>query len=270
MSSEDVQIEAKDGFPLTATIYQGGPKTVIVGSAACVPRRFYRHLAGFLQDWGATVVCFDYRGVGDSRPESLKGFEGTFSDWGTLDLAGVIRWARERNPEKVYLIGHSAGGQVAALANEAVDGMMTFSSQSGYWRYQGGWQKLWVGFSMYVLFPLLTNLFGYMPWSRFGNAEDMPKGAALQWARWCRDPNYIYGDESLPLHLYEEFQAPVVAYSIADDDWGTSRSVDAMMGHYPNVERRHLEVEREIGHFGYFRPSCSDLWPDITDFFESL
>jgi predicted alpha/beta hydrolase len=265
---ENISIPATDGYPLAATVYPGGSSTVVIGSAAAVPRRFYRHLASFFQEWGATVISFDYRGIGESRPKSLRGFEAKFSDWGLLDLAGVLSWAKERNPAKLFLMGHSAGGQVAALADYPVDAMATVSSQSGYWRLQGGWQKLWVCLHMHFSFPLLSHLFGYMPWSRFGGAEDMPKGAALEWARWCRDPNYLHGDTHLPLHLYQEFEAPILACSIADDDWGTAESVDAMMSHYPNVQRWHIQEERKIGHFGFFRPACRDLWPQITEFFD--
>ena len=79
-----------------------------------------------------------------------------------------------------------------------------------------------------------------------------------------------HGDESLPLELYGRFQAPVLAYSIEDDAWGSKRSVDAMMQYYPNVERRHLVVERPLGHFGYFKAGHEDLWGEITEFFESI
>lgn len=268
---EELQIEAKDGFPLAATLYPGGSKFVVMAPATGVLRRFYRHLAAYLQSWGATVVCFDFRGTGGSRPKSLRGFEAKFSEWGLLDLAGVLRWVREKHrPEQLFIVGHSAGGQVAALADEPVDGMVTLSSQSGYWKYQGANQKYAVCFYMYVVFPILSHLFGYMPWSKLGNAEDIPKGVALEWARWCRDPHYLHGDESLPLELYGRFQAPVLAYSIEDDAWGSKRSVDAMMQYYPNVERRHLVVERPLGHFGYFKAGHEDLWGEITEFFESI
>ena len=209
--------------------------------------------------------------VGGSRPHSLRGFEARFRDWGQLDIKGVLGWVREQGAKSVCLLGHSAGGQVAALADEPVDAMVTLSSQSGYWALQGGWQKLWVCLHMHISFPLLANLFGYMPWSRLGSTEDIPKGVALEWARWCRHPDYLYGDETLPLHLYEKFTAPTLAVSIHDDDWGTSASVDSMMGRYPNVVRHHIETSRKIGHFGFFRPPCEDLWHLVTDHFaESL
>ncbi len=117
---------------------------------------------------------------------------------------------------------------------------------------------------MHVTLPLLSHLFGYLPWSRLGGADDVPKGVALEWARWCRNRKYILGDESLPLERYSRFSAPVLAYSIEDDNWGTARSVDAMMRAYPNLERRHLDPARvkqkSIGHFGYFREGSDDIW----------
>jgi predicted alpha/beta hydrolase len=267
---QEIVIPASDGFELAATVYPGGPDWVVVGSATAVPRRFYRHIAAHLRAWGATVVTFDYRGVGGSRPQSLRGFEASFRDWGLLDIKGVLNWVRSQDPGKVFLLGHSAGGQVAALADEPIDGMATVSSQSGYWGLQGGWQKLWVCLHMHLSFPLLSYVFGYMPWSRLGASEDIPKGVALEWARWCRNPDYLYGDETLPLHLYQKFEAPVLALSIADDDWGTAASVDSMMGRYSNVQRQHIEIDRKIGHFGFFRPNCEDLWHLVTDHFSQV
>ena len=60
-------------------------------------------------------------------------------------------------------------------------------------------------------------------WSWFSSAEDLPKGVALQWSRWCRDRQYLLGDNALPLHRYDTFTAPVLAYSFSDDKWGTRR-----------------------------------------------
>ena len=268
---QDILIPAADEFPLAATLYPGGSTFVVIAPATGVLKQFYRHIATFLQNWGATVLCFAYRGTGGSRPVSLRGFKAKFSDWGLLDLAGVLHWVRQNHdPDRLFILGHSAGGQVAALADTPVDGMVTLSSQSGYWKYQGGNQKYAVCFYMYVVFPILSYLFGYMPWSLFGNAVDIPKGVALEWARWCRDPHYLHGDNSLPLERYERFQAPILAYSIEDDAWGSKRSVDAMMKHYPNVDRRHLVLERRLGHFGYFRSGNEDLWSEVTDFFDSV
>ena len=125
-----------------------------------------------------------------------------------------------------------------------------------------------------VLIPLLTRLFGYFPWSMFAPGENLPGGVALEWARWCRDPDYLLGDETLPLERYDAFDAPVLSYSIEDDDWGTARAVDAMMRAYPRVTRRHLVPAdyglEKIGHMGFFRPGAEPVWDEVIGWLEEI
>lgn len=267
---------ARDGFELAGDLYRPAPgldrgRMVVISSATAVPRRYYRHLARRLTEAGYTALTYDYRGIGASRPSSLRGFDASMRDWGLLDMAGAVEWARaELAPERLFLIGHSVGGQIAGLldarASALVDGMITFSAQSGYWRLQGAGQKAAVFVHVHVSLPLLGTVFGYVPWSKLGSAEDLPKGVALEWSRWCRNPRYLLGDPSLPLERYARFEAPVLAYSFGDDTWGTPRAVDAMMRAYPNLERRHIEPGdaglRSIGHFGFFRPDAAHLWDE--------
>ena len=274
-TSDSLRIPARDGFALAANLLrpEGDARgVVIVNSATAVPRRFYRHFAAELAAAGFIALTYDYRGIGESAPASLRGFDCRTRDWGLLDMAGVIDWAAdELAASRVFLVGHSVGGQVAGLLDNAhrVDGMVTVSAQSGYWALQGGEQKWLAGFHMHVTFPVLTRLVGYMPWSWLGNALDLPKGPALEWSGWCRDPDYLLGDDTLPLERFADFAAPVLAYSIGDDKWGTVPAVNAMMSAYPNVERRHIEPAEHgmaaIGHFGYFRGGSASLWKDAID-----
>lgn len=271
MQATDTTILAQDGYPLAATLYmpENEPKGVVtINAAMATPRRFYRHYANFFAGQGYTAITYDYRGISGSRSGSLRGFTVGIRDW-IDDIDAVLTYAAETyQAPKLFHIGHSFGGQVAGLLphSDRISAMMTFSSQSGYWRLQGGREPMKVALFMYVGFPLLCALFGYMPWSKLGAAEDLPKGVALDWARWCRHPRYLRGDDGLPLERYEQFTPPVLAYSFDDDDWGTARSVDDMMTSYPNLTRRHVvpaEVGLEsIGHFGYFRPALAGLWGD--------
>ena len=268
--AESVTIPARDGYSLGGTVFREDPasrRVVIVNSATAVPQRFYRHYAQALADAGFTAVTYDYRGTGSSRPASLRGFEAQARDWGLLDMAGVVDWANEEYaPDSLLMVGHSIGGQVTGLLDnsELIDGMMTVSSQSGHWRLQGAEQKWVVWMHVHLTLPGSAKLFGYMPW--LGTAEDLPKGVALEWARWGRHPDYLLGDTTLPLERFADFKAPVLAYSIDDDKWGTRRAVDAMMSAYPNVERRYIDPERyglkSIGHLGYFRPGARDAWQE--------
>jgi predicted alpha/beta hydrolase len=280
MPERTTTIPARDGYRLAATVFEpdGGPngRVVSINAATATPRGFYTAFARYLAERGYTAVSYDYRGIGGSRPRSLRGFRATARDWALLDMAGVVDWiAAQLAPRALAHVGHSIGGQTAGLLPNAdrIDALVALSAQSGYWRLQGGNQRLPVAFHMYVTFPVLSTLCGYLPWSRIGKAEDLPKGVALEWSRWCRDPDYLLGDETLPLERFARFRAPVLAYSFADDDWGTARSVDAMMRVYPQLERRHRTPDEvglaRIGHFGFFKAGSRELWEEVVEWIEA-
>lgn len=268
-------IPARDGYPLAARVFgESTDRVVVISAATAVPQRFYRHFAGALALAGYTAVTYDYRGIELSSPADVKNLDSTARDWALHDLPGVIDWAAdELDPEKLFLVGHSFGGQVAGMYDrpERIRGMVTMSAQSGHWRLQGGEQKFVVWLHTHVTLPLLSKVLGYMPMKAVGAGEDIPAGVALEWSRWCRHRDYILGDPTLPLDRYSDFTAPVLAYSIDDDKWGTPRSVDAMMCAYPNVERRHLEPEdaglTKIGHMGFFRSGSEPLWRQVVEWF---
>lgn len=276
-TGRSVTIPARDGYPLAARIF-GPPsrRVVVINGATAVPQRFYRHFAAALATQGATAVTYDYRGIELSSWRELKGLDATARDWALNDLPGVLDWAAtELDPHEMFLVGHSFGGQVAGMYDhpERIAGMVTMSAQSGHWRLQGGEQKLVVWLHTHLTLPLLSRILGYMPMQAVGAGENLPAGVAREWARWCRHPDYILGDSSLPLERYRSFTAPVLAYSIGDDKWGTPRSVDAMMRAYPEVERRHLEPGNfgleAIGHLGFFRPGSEALWCDAIGWLDS-
>lgn len=132
-------IPARDGFALAASRFPAAGEAaaaVLVVPATGVARRLYDPFARHLAARGFTVVTWDWRGTGGSRPRSLRGFRATMSDWARLDLPGAIAWAREALPGLPLLaVGHSFGGQCLGLAPEAaaLAGAVTVAAQSGWW-----------------------------------------------------------------------------------------------------------------------------------------
>jgi predicted alpha/beta hydrolase len=271
------RVETADGYSLAVTVYhaRGDDTVVLINSATAVPRHFYRRFAQYVQSHGWTAVTYDYRGIGGSGPSSLRGFEASMRDWAFLDMTGMVEWAGEHlSPERLFAIGHSFGGQTLGMIENgsSVDAMVGVSAQSGYWGVQGGSEPAKVRFIVTVAIPLLSHMFGYFPWSWFGAGEDLPEGVALEWARWCRRPNYLLDDADLPLERYRAFTAPVLAYSIDDDVWGTARSVDAMMQAYPDVTRRHIHPHdfglQRLQHMGFFRDGAQPIWREMLEWLE--
>jgi predicted alpha/beta hydrolase len=192
-------------------------------------------------------------------------------------MPAMVDWiGRELAPKRLFAIGHSFGGQALGMIENAerIDAMVGVSAQSGYWGVQGGREPAKVRLIVTAIIPLLSRLVGYFPWSWFANGADLPRGVALEWARWCRNPDYLLGDDSLPLERYKQFTAPVLAYSIEDDDWGTRRAVDDMMRAYPNVTRRHIAPAdyglSRLQHMGFFRDGSEPLWREAIEWLETI
>ena len=274
VATEDHILVATDGYRLAATVYRptGDSSAVaLVNSATAVPRQFYRHFATALAESGFTVITYDYRGIGGSKPSSLRGFDATMSDWVFRDMASALAFANEQWLPRLVVVGHSFGGQTPGLLehSRSIDAMLTLSAQSGHWRVQGPPQRRPVWLHTHVTLPTMARVFGYMPWSWLGSAEDLPKGVAVEWSKWCRNRYYLLDDPNLPVERYQAFRAPVRAYSIEDDHWGSAVSVDEMMSAYPNTDRRHIDPAayglEKLGHFGYFRPPSRTLWARDID-----
>jgi len=271
-----LRISALDGYALGARRYgdqSAGPYVVIAGATA-VKQAYYARFAAWLALQGATVLTFDYRGVGDSRPHSLRRFDARMRDWGDQDLEAVLRFAlSEKGERPLHLIGHSVGGQLLGLAPSAqqLSRIVTVASQSGNWRHWSGLPRLQMLTVFFAMIPLFGNALGYVPgW--LGMGEDLPGGIALEWAKWARHPDYLIAYVS-SREDYAKLSAQWLALSIDDDTYAPRAAVDSLHALYSgaSIERRHLTPKDvgalSIGHFGFFRSTFeASLWAMASQF----
>jgi predicted alpha/beta hydrolase len=268
---EPLRIPARgDGFALGAELFlpQGPPRAaVLIAGAMAVRARFYAPLAKYLAEQGASALTFDYRGIGASRPPgSLRGFAATFHDWGERDLAGCLDWLARRFPGLPLLfVGHSAGAQLMGLAPEPpIRAALFAAAGTAYWKAYRGRQRALFASLFFAGFPAAVALAGYLPMSRFGQGDDVPAGVAREWARWARDPRYVYGHAEPRGGLgYTGYAQPLLALSIADDAYAPPTATAHLLSLYTRAEkevRTVLPAQRPIGHFGFFRRP--DLWEE--------
>lgn len=276
----NLTIAASDGYSLAATLLApvGGPPArglVIINSATGVPRRYYFKFAEFLCEHDFAVLTYDYRGIGESRPERLHDFPARMSDWGLHDIPGVLQWACQQYPNSPRLaIGHSVGGQMFGIApnNHSVSAFLCVASQNAEWRLWPGLSRYRLAMVYYLAIPSLTRLFGYFPSSKVGMGEDLPPQVALEWARIGRTRGYIRGAMGEEFaRRFENYTGPMLAYSFSDDWYAPKEAVKGLLDFYERADRRHLHLRptdvdsKSIGHFGFFRPVFREtLWRETA------
>jgi hypothetical protein len=77
ISERSASFHAADGVKLAGTWFVPEPArrssvAVLIVCGAGIPARFYDHFARYLAARGATVLSFDYRGIGASRAGNLR------------------------------------------------------------------------------------------------------------------------------------------------------------------------------------------------------
>ncbi|MFT4568037.1 MAG: putative alpha/beta hydrolase [Saprospiraceae bacterium] len=79
-------------------------------SGTVIKKEFYLKYAQFLADVGYVVILFDYRGVGESRSQSLKNSIASISSWRIADAPAVTDWIIKKYPNfRLLLLAHSMG-----------------------------------------------------------------------------------------------------------------------------------------------------------------
>jgi predicted alpha/beta hydrolase len=241
-----------------------------------VPQAFYADLARWLAGQGWHVVSFDYRGMGESAPRSLKGFEADILQWAQQDCAAALEFTRKLAASRPLVwIGHSLGGQILAMTpgNESIAAAVTVASGVGYWRENAYPLRLYSWWLWHVIVPVATSVCGYFPGRRLRMVGDLPKGVIRQWSRWCRHPDYAVGVEGDTMReLYRRLTLPMLSISLTDDQYMSERNVAVLHGFYASARlelRRYAPAQLDIpriGHFGFFRAGVGDrLWPATLD-----
>ncbi len=278
LSIEKIILKARDGYPVSATRYISAAPVkghIVIAGGVGIPQKFYGSFARYAAKMGFTSMTLDYRGIGESKPATLKGFRATTIDWAQMDLAAAVDFMKEKSVP-LFMVGHSYGGHTLGLLpnHHLVDRMYTFATGTGW----TGWMPRLEGIRIRLLFgligPVIAKINGYMKWGRLGMGEDLPLAAYREWSYWCGFPHYYFDDPEMKniTALYKNIRTPIKAANSLDDRWALPRSRDAFLKGYSNAPIETMDInpaslEMEIGHMGYFKPFAVPLWDDVLEWF---
>lgn len=259
-------VTTDDGFPLNVLAFEASkprPAVIALSPANGVPARFYVPFARWLATQGYTSVTWDWRGLGETAPASLRGFDADMLDWAKRDQPAALNWAYERYGSPFIGIGHSFGGQVFGLAGhpERFAQIVLFGSSNAYWRL---WPiparylfRAWIG-SMRAI----TAVAGFLPGKRLGLGADLPGGVARQWLNWCLQPDYHQRWQG-----HAQIKAPVLSYSFSDDRYAPLAARQNLLERYGGDKSLLTPTPadfglKNVGHFDFFRQrNGASLWP---------
>ncbi|MEO1985888.1 MAG: alpha/beta fold hydrolase [Martelella sp.] len=282
-SGAPLRLQAPDGMWLGGFIWSHGVAerpVVVISAATSVRCRYYARFADYLYGHGFNVITYDYRGIGESRPKSLRGFDADWVDWGELDLEGALCHARAEFPgQPIQVVAHSIGGFAIGLApsNHRIGRILTVGSQFAHWRDYAAGHRLRMFAKWHIVMPMLTGLFGYFPAKRLGWMEDTPAGVVRDWSRMRARfeqtvrQDRIIDDQRQAEKLRQRFAgvtAPILAIGLDDDPHGTPAAIDRLLAYFTASHRRHWRLHPDdigvetIGHFAFFHDRFKDsLWP---------
>lgn len=274
----EVVIQCKDGIQLAGTFYSAiHPKgAVLIAPATGIRKRFYHAFAEFLAHNHYHVLTFENRGIGDSKGNNLNRVDATLVNWGKLDMTAALETLKENAPDLPYhLIGHSAGGQLVGLMDNAheIQSMFNFASSSGSLRNMSYPFKLGAWFFLNIYIPFNNLLFGQTNSQWVGMGEPLPKKVASQWSKWCNGSGYIHTElnKTIKAHHYNELSFPSLWLHATDDGIANLKNVEDMVRVFPALKTDIVTLVpaelgfKDIGHMKFFSSKRKVLWKYALD-----
>lgn len=276
---KELFLKTHDGFPLAVKIFEpetANEKLLLVNSATGVKQQVYFSFANYLAENGVTVITYDYRGINESKPQKLRGFETTMRSWGTQDfktLTGFIQ--KNYSSYRKFCLGHSVGALILGMNKDATifEKFIFVATQNAYvgnlkWKIAA---TALLGFG--IALPISTKLRGYFPADKFGLGESLPSGVAFDWQTLIlnkKSTSRLF--EKIEQDYSKTLAQPVFIIHAEDDPWVTKKGMESLMNNaYPNMQKVYQEIKvsespkKEIGHINFFRNFNKNLWKIVLD-----
>jgi predicted alpha/beta hydrolase len=278
-----VRFDTVDGVPLCGQWYLPpadlhASAVAVIACGGGIPAKLYQRMAQYLAKQGITVLTFDYRGIGESRTGSLRGFDAGIEKWGRMDFGAALTIAIKTFPDlPLAVIAHSIGTLMvgAAPLAERISRLVLLAPHTGYWRDYSPRGRFALFLTWHVLMPMVTKIVGYFPGRALRLGEDLPRGFAMDWARRLQ-PELLVSDEDRNrfgtiLSQYDKIRCPTLAISIEDDAFAPARAAARLLHSYPGISAIFETVTpaelgvRRFGHIGFFRRRTGEFfWKRIA------
>lgn len=275
---EKLLLQTDDEIEITAHIFrpdESNHKVLLINSATGVKQQIYFSFAKFFAEQGFTVLTYDYRGIGLSKPEKMKGFQSSMKIWGSRDYKALTQFIIKNFPDhQKFCLGHSVGALILGMNkdSEIFNEFLFVGTQNAFFGNLKWRTKIEAVLGFGIVQPLFTELFGYFPAHWFGLGESLPKNCAYDWRtlilnRKSTNKLLLKTDD-----YSKDLNRKVFVIQAEDDAWLTEKGVKSLLNDtYPNLKPtfrliKTSESEKgEIGHVNFFRSYNRNLWNIILN-----
>ncbi len=273
-----IDILTEDHYSLAAHLFEpqiSNQKVLLINSATGVKQQIYFSVAQFFADHGFTVITYDYRGIGLSKPDNMRGFEASMRVWGTTDYKALTSYIKSNFEDyKKYCLGHSVGALILGMNpdSEIFEEFIFVGTQNAFVGNLRLKTKIEAYLGFGIVQPLFTLLLGYFPASWFGLGESLPSGSAFDWRILILNKKSTNKLLEKSADFSKKLKQKVLVIWAEDDAWLTEKGVKSLLENtYANLRPtyRHIytsESEKgEIGHVNFFRSYNRKLWKILLD-----
>lgn len=251
--ADDVlRVPTSGGHRLAVHLFKGPVATapvVIVLPAMGTPARVYRPLAAALTGHGLNVAIGDQRAHGDSTPAMSKRVDFGYATMVEDDLPRVYDAVQHAfRGSRVFLLGHSLGGQVAMLFGGSgardVSGIITVASGTVWWRAFATGLRAYGMRGVVGAVETITRVSGYWPGRRLRFGGTQPLTLMTDWARLGRTGEFAPAGALTNLEAgMAGMRTPILGITIENDFFAPRSSADHLLGKaaVAEVERWHYD-----------------------------
>lgn len=275
---EKLLITTEDQAIITAHLFlpvHSNRKLLVINSATGVKQQVYFSFARHLAENGFTVIAYDYRGIGLSKPRNIKNFKASMRIWGSEDFKAITEYIKLNFKDyKKYCLGHSVGALILGM-NKNSDIFEEFVFVGTQNAFVGNLKfrtkiEAYLGFG--IVQPLTTALLGYFPAQWFGLGESLPKNCAYDWRTLILNRKSTNRLLEKTDDYSKMLTQKVLVIRAEDDGWLTEKGVRSLLNDtYPNLKPTYRLLKTsesdkgEIGHVNFFRSYNSKLWNIILN-----
>lgn len=275
---QSIELITEDQYAISAHLFEpqsSNGKLILINSATGVKQQLYFSLAKFFAEHGFTVITYDYRGIGLSKPKKMSGFQASMRIWGTQDYKAATQFVKTNFSEyQKFCLGHSLGALILGMNEDSAmfDAFVFIGTQNAYAGNLNFKTKIEAYLGFGIVQPISTLILGYFPAHWFGLGESLPLGSAFDWRTLILNKKSVNKLLAKVPDFSKTLTQKVLVLRAEDDAWLTEKGVKSLMQEtYPNMKPTYRLIKtsesdkNEIGHINFFRSYNKKLWHIILD-----